>query len=276
MQNVSHFFAVSAVGSKRLEVRGLGIMESCRAGVVNRPRGSGDYLLAYFHDAVWLAASELPRPYPAGTLMIFSPGRWQYFGNREAPFRYSYLHVQGEIFRYLIQEHGLPVDEPVALGSGKMIDRALADIDEELSGQVPVDMMIVRNLLDTMARQIGRGLRGEAGHDAVPERFLAVRREIETEYQKKLPLSALAGRTGLSVSHFAEQFRRYFGLPPHEYLLRHRLQRAAYLLRDRSMTVAAVARAVGYSNVSAFSPLFKKQFGLTPSALRGQDPKGSE
>jgi AraC-like DNA-binding protein len=276
MQSVSHFFAVSPLGSRRLAIRGLGILESSARGVVNRPRGSGDYLLSYFYDPVWLAASELPRVYPAGTLMVFSPGRWQFFGNREAPFRYSYLHVDGEIFRYLIQEHKLPVDEPVALDGGEMIERALAWIDDELTHQSHPDIMIVRNLLDTMARHIAQKLGQESPQKEIPQAFLGVRRQIELEYQKKLPLAGLAGQTGLSVSRFGEQFRRHFGLPPHEYLLRQRLQRAAYLLRDRSMTVAAVARAVGYADVKSFARLFKKQFGLTPSALRGQDPKSSD
>lgn len=274
MQNASHFFAVSPLGSKRLEVRGLGVLESSRACVVNRPRGSGDYLLSYFYDPVWLAASELPRPYPAGTLMIFSPGRWQYFGNREAPFRYSYLHVEGEIFRYLIQEHRLPVDEPTALESGEMIERALAGINDELSTEAQADIMIVRNLLDTMARRIAQSLHAQPAERQIPKPFLVVRRQIEVEYNRKLPLASLAAQTGLSVSGFGKQFHRYFGLPPHEYQMRQRLQRAAYLLQDRSLTVAAVVRAVGYTDVPSFSRLFKKQFRLTPSKLRAQEPEG--
>lgn len=274
MESVSHFFAVSPLGSKRLSVRGLGVLESCKACMVNRPRGSGDYLLSYFYDPVWLAASELPRPYPAGTLMIFSPGRWQYFGNREAPFRYSYLHVDGEIFRYLIGEYRLPVDEPTSLDSGEMIERALAAINDELSDQPQADIMIVRNLLDTMARRIAQGLQAPPTQRQIPKAFLAVRRQIELEYHRKLPLAALAAQTGLSISGFGRQFHRHFGRPPHEYQWRQRLQRAAYLLQDRSLTVTAVARAVGYTSVSAFSGLFKQQFGLTPGKFRGQDPEG--
>ncbi len=274
MQSVSHFFAVSPLASKRLSVRGLGVLESCRACIVNRPRGSGDYLLSYFYDPVWLAASELPRPYPAGTLMIFSPGRWQYFGNREAPFRYSYLHVDGEIFRYLIGEYRLPVDEPTSLDSGEIIERALAGINDELSDQPQADIMIVRNLLDTMARRIAQKLQTQLAQRQIPKAFLVVRRQIELEYNRKLPIASLAAQTGLSVSRFGQQFRRYFGLPPHEYQLRQRLQRAAYLLGDRSLTVAAVARAVGYTDVPSFSRLFKQQFRLTPSKLRAKDPDG--
>ena len=205
--------------------------------------------------------------------MIFSPGRWQYFGNREAPFRYSYLHVDGEIFRYLIGEYRLPVDEPTALESGEMIERALTGINDELSEQPQADIMIVRNLLDTMARRIAQKLHGRDSQREIPRAFLAVRRRIELEYNRKLPLTALAAQTGLSVSQFGEQFRRHFGLPPHEYQVRQRLQRAAYLLQDRSLTVAAVARAVGYADVPSFSRLFKQQFRLTPTKLRARDPE---
>lgn len=273
MKSVSHFFAASPLQSKRLAIRGLGVLETVASGVVNRPRGSGDYLLCYFYDPVWIAASRLPHPYPSGTFMIFSPGRWQYFGKREVPFRYSYLHADGEVFRNLLQEHRLPVDEPTPVDVHHPIEQALALIHEELTTSAQPGIMVIRNLLDTMARKIMQRVQPADGECRIPECFLAVRRRIEVECARKLSLAELAAQTGHSADHFNELFHRYFGLPAYEYLLRQRLGRAEYLLRDRSMSVAAVARAVGYAGTNTFNQLFKRQFGQTPTALRGQEPE---
>jgi len=52
-------------------------------------------------------------------------------------------------------------------------------------------------------------------------------------------------------------------------LQRARMTRAADLLRDPSLPVAAVARAVGYRQPAQFSKAFRRHHGRPPSELRG-------
>jgi two-component system response regulator YesN len=59
------------------------------------------------------------------------------------------------------------------------------------------------------------------------------------------------------------------GAPPfQEYLAQLRMERAAQLLRETSLPVAAIARQVGYERHSAFSRAFRRHHGVPPSALR--------
>jgi AraC family transcriptional regulator of adaptative response / methylphosphotriester-DNA alkyltransferase methyltransferase len=51
-------------------------------------------------------------------------------------------------------------------------------------------------------------------------------------------------------------------------LQRVRMTRAAMLLRDPTLPVAAVARAVGYRQAAQFSKAFRRHFGQPPSAVR--------
>jgi transcriptional regulator GlxA family with amidase domain len=46
------------------------------------------------------------------------------------------------------------------------------------------------------------------------------------------------------------------------------MTRAAYMLRDPSLPVSVVARAVGYRQAAQFSKAFRRHFGRPPSALR--------
>lgn len=272
MRRFKHFFAVPPLQTRRLTIRGIGVQEAMPACVVDRPRGTGDYLLMYFYDPVWAACAELPTPQPAGTLMIWSPSRWQYYGDRGKPFTHSWMHCDGVIIRTLLKETGVPVDKPVRLADASIIERHLLAIYDELTRQSRPDAMIVRNLLDNMCRQIARALR-EAGRERpIPESMLAARHLLESEYERPLTLAELAEHAGLSVSHFIELFHRHFGAAPHEYLRRHRMHQAAYLLRDRNTAVKEVARRVGYTNASSFSELFKQHFGVTPTAFRQQEP----
>jgi AraC family transcriptional regulator, regulatory protein of adaptative response / methylphosphotriester-DNA alkyltransferase methyltransferase len=51
-------------------------------------------------------------------------------------------------------------------------------------------------------------------------------------------------------------------------LQRVRMTRAAMLLRDPALPVAAVARAVGYRQAAQFSKAFRRHYGRPPSAVR--------
>jgi len=60
-----------------------------------------------------------------------------------------------------------------------------------------------------------------------------------------------------------------------ELLQEARLERAASLLASTDASVEAVAREIGYSNLSFFYSLFRERYGQTPAAFRrgsGQAP----
>ena len=58
------------------------------------------------------------------------------------------------------------------------------------------------------------------------------------------------------------------GEPPIAFLTGWRLAVAADLLRDPTMTIAAVARQVGYSTPFALSSAFKRTYGVSPNVHR--------
>jgi AraC-like DNA-binding protein len=80
----------------------------------------------------------------------------------------------------------------------------------------------------------------------------------------------LARGVGLSRAAFAERFHRHVGIPPLTYLRAWRMLKARHELLQYTATVRAVAGSVGYRSVHGFSRAFRRFFGHSPSALRGQ------
>lgn len=79
-------------------------------------------------------------------------------------------------------------------------------------------------------------------------------------------------RTGcVSRSVLAERFAELIGQPPLAYLTHHRMNLAARRLRQSSMSIADVARSVGYHSGAAFAQAFKREFACSPSHYRMQD-----
>jgi AraC family transcriptional regulator len=91
---------------------------------------------------------------------------------------------------------------------------------------------------------------------------------IEARLAEPVTLADLASAAGLTRMHFAAQFRAATGLPPHEYLLRRRIERAQEMLVGTRMSVVDVALSVGFQTQSHFTSVFKRFVGQPPHAWR--------
>jgi AraC-like DNA-binding protein len=78
----------------------------------------------------------------------------------------------------------------------------------------------------------------------------------------------LAAAVGCSRAVFASRFTEQVGEPPIAFLTNWRLALAADLLRSSRVTIAAVARQVGYSTPFALSSAFKRAYGVSPNTYR--------
>ena len=82
-------------------------------------------------------------------------------------------------------------------------------------------------------------------------------------------LEQLAAVVGLNPYHFARQFKAATGLPPHQYVIARRVERARQLLQaGTNLSLAEVAADAGFSDQSQFSHHFKRVVGVTPRQFR--------
>ncbi len=98
---------------------------------------------------------------------------------------------------------------------------------------------------------------------------IAVLRAVELMRRRltdALTLEELAGVSGMSPFHFARQFKIATGHPPHDYLVRLRVDRAQELIRQhaRAWTLAAIANESGFADQSHMARHFKRVLGVTP------------
>jgi AraC family transcriptional regulator, transcriptional activator of the genes for pyochelin and ferripyochelin receptors len=95
----------------------------------------------------------------------------------------------------------------------------------------------------------------------------AARDVLLASVQDPPSLNELAKMTGLNATKLTSGFRLVFGTSVFGYLQEHRLQQAYELIRSGGKSVTEAAFHVGY-NPAHFSGLFRKRFGVLPSALR--------
>ncbi len=91
---------------------------------------------------------------------------------------------------------------------------------------------------------------------------------IAGNYENDLSLADLARVAGMSTFHFAREFKRTTGTTPHQYLIKHRVERAKSLLTGTGIPLVEVSVRTGFSHQSHFTRLFRRLTGTTPQSYR--------
>lgn len=91
-----------------------------------------------------------------------------------------------------------------------------------------------------------------------------VRRNILTG----VGLQELAGKCGMSLSLFKNEFRKSFHTSPHKWINEQRLSHARLQLITTPRSIADIAAECRFNNSSHFIKLFRDRFGITPAVYR--------
>jgi len=91
---------------------------------------------------------------------------------------------------------------------------------------------------------------------------------ISKHYGRQVPESEVALACEMSPSRFCREFKAAFGVTYVEYLARHRVHEAKRLLGNLSMSVTDVAAAVGFTDPSYFTRVFRRVAGTSPTEYR--------
>jgi AraC-like DNA-binding protein len=90
---------------------------------------------------------------------------------------------------------------------------------------------------------------------------------IDANFNSKINVDHIADEAHFSKFHFIRIFKEIYGLTPHQYLIRVRIEHAKKFLSN-GMPVVDVCDAVGFESVSTFTGLFKRKVGLSPSTYK--------
>jgi AraC-like DNA-binding protein len=241
------------------------------------------HLLVLFEEGARTSGSTFVEDLSRSTLrncrgkLVFVPSGHEYFDEREPSgiTRVAYFHFDPA---------ALPVN-PV-LDSTEMSfaprlffeDAGLWDTAIKLKGLIEspqaVDRLYCESLGVVLAHELVRLGSGAPRIEPPARGGLAgwqqgaVTRHIEEHLAEQIPLATLARIARLSPYHFCRAFKQSFGIPPHRFHMRRRIERAKSLLVKPATSVTSVGMALGFSETSSFTAAFRRATGLTPTGYQ--------
>jgi AraC family transcriptional regulator len=214
-------------------------------------------------------------PASAGSISIIPAGstsRWCWSGRKDS------LHVflePGLIARVAAESFDLDPSRvevpPLDRLDLPRLRAAMQAVDAEIAAADAGSSLAAESLANILAvhliRHLSAPLKDAIDHDGTlpRSRLRAVIDYIEDHLDSGLSLEDLAAEARLSPYHFARQFRTATGLPPHQFVISRRVERARLLMQQGGeISLAQVASRVGFSDQSQFSRHFKRLVGVTP------------
>jgi AraC family transcriptional regulator len=91
---------------------------------------------------------------------------------------------------------------------------------------------------------------------------------IDANLSGKIHVDALADLVGLSAGHFSREFKRSFGVTPHTYVVRRRIEVAQSLMLTTRDSLSDIALSCGMSDQPHFTRSFRRVVGETPDSWR--------
>jgi AraC family transcriptional regulator len=228
---------------------------------------------------LWYEGVTRHVPLPAGAISVVpagSPHRVRTSGCKDE------LHIYlepGLVARVAAEVFGL---DPVRLTVPPLdgldlphLRAAMVTVEAELTAGGAGGPLAAESLANLLAVHLIRHVLAPPqpgrGRDGVlPQgRLRAVVEYIEEHLDAGPTLEQLAAVARLSPYHFARQFKAATGLPPHQYVIARRVERARQLLQaGTDLSLAEVALHAGFSDQSVFCLHFKRLVGVTPRQFR--------
>lgn len=256
--------------TQRLIVNCSGVSVIDTPFLSRQPAGRHDFYLMYLICGSLQARSgEKTFLLSPENAVIYTPETgYSYRHETDERMVYLWIHFTGSEAEKLLSDRGLSTAEVYSIRNSEQIEADFEAIHQLFITRPPYYLEEAAARLDMLLLHIAR-LNGRA-ENAQNERLQNSLSFLNRHYAEKLQLETLASMEFLSPSRYSALFRSLTGRSPQQYLIDLRLKNARELLVSTDLSVAEIARSVGYEDALYFSRLFKKHTGKAPKDMRNR------
>jgi AraC family transcriptional regulator len=203
--------------------------------------------------------------------MVLHQANW----NQESPFSLLFLEPDylTQVAHELIGTNHVELIPHHAM-SDPFIDQIARSLTAELESNLLGSRLFADSLTIALSIHLLRNysdlqqpLRKASG--GLPQRKLQQAIDyINDHLTEALTVNEIADQLQMSPYYFSRLFKQSIGMSPYQYVMRQRLERATFLLRTTSLSVAEIAMQVGFASQNQFAIQFRKFMQTTPSQYR--------
>lgn len=140
---------------------------------------------------------------------------------------------------------------------------------DETTRQFYYDLKVRELLYQILEVSFKRNIKSYSFTPFETARIHEARSILEQHIDKKPPsIKSLSRQVALNEFKLKTGFRKYFNSGIFEWLMEQKMQRAKQLILTTNKPIKEISSLVGYPRTTNFITAFRRQFGVTPGALR--------
>lgn len=203
-----------------------------------------------------------------GSVMLIDTSHPHEYAPVSDRWEFKYLHFWGamsEEYQAYIEENSGAVftpDEKVFSRADSILEQILDETGED---SVQDYAEISEHIYSLLTAVLSGGIQHGGVKSEAMRQALAY---IRWHYRENISTQDIADAVNLSRTYMSELFCQTYGMSPHEYLTMFRVSAAKEMLLQTSYSVSEIAEHTGFCDVFAFSRVFKRKTGDSPTAYR--------
>ena len=238
---------------------------------INRPFGSGDYILLIIKTEVFVCFREQRSVVPPNSAIIFKKGTPQVYGAVNSEYVNDWIHFDmDESEERFITDLGIPFDTIITLYDINALLSLIKNIFFERYSQNLHKEAAMKRYFELILLKISENINQQHTQREHPyyEAFCNLRNEIRLVPQNRWTVDEIGKKLNLSRSYIQHLYKLFFNTSIISDIQSNRMEHAKYLLSATDMTVIGISQACGYNNDVHFMRTFKKITGMTPTEFR--------
>ena len=238
-----------------------------------RGRRLKEFQMVYISNGSGVFETENAEPIvvEGGSLFLLFPNKWhRYKPLDNTGWEEFWVGFDGHYAEYLMRQDCFNAEKPV-LNMGfnaeflNVFIRLVDTIRYEGVAYTQISSCLVIQLLGLV---YASALMSEKSRSRQEHIIRAVRYKIHQNWSDNLDWEKLASEQNVSYVWFRKAFKDIMGIPPNQYHLNLKLEKAALMLKETTLLVAEVATKSGFESEFYFSRFFKKKMNIKPSDYR--------
>lgn len=254
-------------------MRGIGYQFHNYFGIdINRINGSGDFLLLYLRTPTEVMLNNQFKNIPAGNFILYKKGSPQIYRKTDGSFINDWIHFETEPYDNFFENLEIPFSTPVSFVNNKIITDLIADLYIEFFNEgsqheyiMDSKMRVLFHKFSDMYKSL---LAGGTSYGKYFDELSKIRQNIHNYQYVPGGADEIAKKLNISTSYFQHIYKKLFGVPVNQDIIKGRIEHAARLLMETDASVSEIAEQCGYENLEHFSRQFKKIKKVSPQKYR--------
>ena len=197
-----------------------------------------------------------------------------YEADKIEPWHYVWINISGEMAVKFLKNVGVSEKNPIfeSIGPDKLNQFA-----ENLIQKRRENSFIVSGALyEFMGEMIKTSKNRTEIAGKNPEDYINIcKNYIIVNSHKKITVNDLSAFIELDRTYLYRLFKKELDMSPNEFILGYKIKRAEELLLTTQLSVKEIANSIGYDDSLAFSRLFSKRYGISPTKFKSTKNRSS-